>query len=179
MGSRKPSQEGLDVAGGLAHHLAERGVTVVSGLADGIDTAAHWGAINEGGRTIAVLGTPLDRVYPAKNAALQSLIMKEFCAVSQFKPRSEVHKGNFVERNLTMALVANASVVVEAGETSGSLHQALEALRLGRPLFIWKKVFENRTLRRPKRMLDYGAVRLEEFDTLMDALPPSERILTM
>jgi DNA processing protein len=105
--------------------------------------------------------------------------MREHCAVSQFQPRSEVHKRNFVERNLTMALIANASVVVEAGETSGSLHQAVEALRLGRPLFIWKKVFENRALRWPKRMLDYGAIRLEKFDVVLDALPPSERVLTI
>ena len=179
VGSRRASQGGLAVARDLARYLAGKGVIVVSGLADGVDTAAHWGAINEGGRTIAVLGTPLDRVYPAKNAPLQDLIMKEHCAVSQFEPGSEVHKGNFVERNLTMALIANASVIVEAGETSGSLHQALEALRLGRPLFIWTKVLENRTLKWPKRMLDYGAIQLSDFNTFMDALPPSERILTI
>ena len=179
VGSRRASPEGLEAAGQLARHLAQNGVTVVSGLADGIDTAAHWGTIKAAGRTIAVLGTPLDRAYPAKNASLQNLIMREHCAVSQFQPRSEVHKRNFVERNLTMALIANASVVVEAGETSGSLHQAVEALRLGRPLFIWKKVFENRALRWPKRMLDYGAIRLEKFDVVLDALPPSERVLTI
>ncbi len=177
VGSRKASEEGLRVAGDIELTLAKNGVTVVSGLAEGIDTSAHLGAIKAGGRTIAVLGTPLDRVCPSKNAGLQETIMREHCAVSQFKMGSVVQKGNFVQRNLTMALIANASVVVEAGETSGSLRQALEALRLGRPLFIWHSVFTNRSLKWPKKMLDYGAIKLQRADAILPELPTSERVL--
>jgi DNA recombination-mediator protein A len=85
VGSRKASPEGLRRASKLAGLLADRGIVIVSGLAEGIDTAAHTAAIHCGGRTIAVLGTPLDQVFPRQNAALQDQIMREHLAVSQFE----------------------------------------------------------------------------------------------
>jgi len=176
IGSRKASEKGLQVAGELARTLVNKKVLVVSGLAEGIDTAGHRAAIDAGGRTVAVLGTPLDRVYPKKNALLQEEIMKNHLAISQFPIGYPIRRQNFVMRNRTMALIANVSVIVEAGETSGSLHQGWEALRLGRPLLIWTDVFRS-SLNWPRRMMSYGALELTNPEQVLDLLPSREKIV--
>ncbi len=153
IGSRKASMKGLDATIEIARTLSKRGVVIVSGLAEGIDTAAHRTAIEEGGRTVAVLGTPLDHAYPRKNSQLQKEIMTNHLAISQFPIGHPTQPKNFVLRNRTMALISNASIIVEAGETSGSLHQGWEALRLGRPLFVWKSVVSDSSLSWPKKMM--------------------------
>jgi DNA processing protein len=172
VGSRKASDAGLKRAARLARLLATQGVTVLSGLAEGIDTAAHHSAMQHGGRTIAVLGTPLDQTYPKSNAALQLNIGRDHLLVSQFPVGQPIEKANFVLRNRTMALIANASVIVEAGDGSGTLSQGWEALRLGRPLFLMKSVVENPALTWPNEMLDYGAHILAEPEDLFELLPP-------
>ena len=177
VGSRKATREGIEVAGSIASFLARKGVVIVSGLAEGIDASAHEGAIKAAGSTIAVLGTSLDKFYPAKNAELQKTIMREHWAVSQFAGGHPTEPKNFVLRNRTMALISDASIIVEAGESSGSLHQGWEALRLGRPLFIWKSIMSDSSLKWPKKMLEYGAVELNDPEEVMDVLPSSERIL--
>lgn len=173
VGSRKASPEGLCRASKLAGLLAGRGIVIVSGLAEGIDTAAHTAAIHRGGRTIAVLGTPLDQVFPRQNAALQDQIMRDHLAVSQFAAGSPVQRKNFPLRNRTMALISDATVIIEAGNTSGSLSQGWEALRLGRPLFLAKSVTEDPSLTWPAEFLHYGAVLLsdETIEEFFDALP--------
>ena len=176
IGSRKASAKGLSTAAHIASVLSKKGVVVVSGLAEGIDTAAHQTAIEEGGRTIAVLGTPLNRVYPQKNSQLQSQIMTNHLVVSQFRIGSPIQRKNFVMRNRTMALISNASIIVEAGETSGSLHQGWEALRLGRPLFIWKSIVGNSSLNWPKRMMRFGAIELTDPKRVLEVLPSSKGI---
>jgi DNA processing protein len=176
VGSRKASAKGLVTAAHIASVLSKRGVVVVSGLAEGIDTSAHETAIEEGGRTIAVLGTPLDRVYPQKNSQLQEEIMTNHLAVSQFPIGYPIQPKNFIMRNRTMALISNASIIVEAGETSGSLHQGWEALRLGRPLFIWKSIVSDSSLNWPKRMMRFGAVELTDPKHVLEVLPSSKEI---
>ena len=176
IGSRKASPEGLGVAARIATVLSKKGVVIVSGLAEGIDTEAHKTAIEEGGRTIAVLGSPLNRAYPAKNWQLQKEIMTNHLAVSQFPIGYPIQPGNFVIRNRTMALISNASIIVEAGERSGSLHQGWEALRLGRPLFLWKSIVRNLSLSWPKRMMSYGAMELTDPKHVLSVLPSSKRI---
>ena len=126
------------------------------------------------GRTIAVLGTPLDQVYPKKNAALQHRIMKEHLVISQYPPGYPVQPKNFPLRNRTMALLSDATVIIEASDTSGSLHQGWEALRLGRHLFIAKAVVDDPDLTWPAKMMHYGArvlsnETLEEFLELIPA----------
>ncbi len=171
VGSRKACPIGLKRARRLARILAEHSVIVVSGFAEGIDTAAHEAAMAvPKGRTIAVLGTPLDRTYPAKNRALQRRIMEEHLAISQYPVGHPVLKTNFPRRNRTMALITDATVIVEAGETSGSLSQGWEALRLGRPLFIMKLVAES-GLKWPADMRRYGADVLSDPGDLLDVLP--------
>jgi len=177
IGSRKASPEGLKAAGDIARTLVRGEVIVVSGLAEGIDTAAHEATIEEGGRTIAVLGTPLDRVYPQKNFQLQKVIMRHHLAISQFPIGHPTQPKDFVLRNRTMALISDASIIVEAGDTSGSLHQGWEALRLGRPLFIWSSIMNDSSLSWPRKMLEYGAVELKDPEEVLDVLPSRERIL--
>jgi DNA processing protein len=176
IGSRKASPEGLEAASDISRTLAKHKVTVVSGLAEGIDAAAHTAAIEEGGCTIAVLGTPLDRFYPPKNKQLQEIIMRHYLLVSQFPIGYPVQPKNFVLRNRTMALISDASIIVEAGDKSGSLHQGWEALRLGRPLFIWSRIMRDSSLKWPAKMLAYGAAELSDPEQVLEVLP-SERIL--
>jgi DNA processing protein len=177
IGSRKASPESMEIANDIASFLVRKGVIIVSGLAEGIDTASHKSAIESGGSTIAVLGTPLDKNYPAKNFQLQQTIMREHWAVSQFPVGHPILPKNFVIRNRTMALISDASIIVQAGETSGSLHQGWEALRLGRPLFLWKSIVDNQVLRWPKKMIEYGAIQLTGPEEVLDVLPSSNRIL--
>ena len=147
-------------------------MVVVSGLALGVDTAAHATAIQGGGRTIAVLGTPLDQTSPVRNRELQARIMREHLAVSQFAPGSPVHGGNFPARNRTMALLSDATVIVEAGAQSGTEYQAWEALRLGRLLFVLKSVAETRH-RWVGKLIHYGAQVLtdENLAVAMENMP--------
>jgi DNA processing protein len=177
IGSRKASSEGLEATRYIARTLARRGVVIVSGLAEGIDTAAHKAAIEEEGRTIAVLGTPLDRVYPRGNMALQELVMRRHLVISQFPIGHVTWPKDFVLRNRTMALISNASIIVEAGDSSGSLHQGWEALRLGRPLFIWSSIMNDRSLSWPRKMEMYGAMELRGPEEVLELLPSRERIL--
>lgn len=173
VGSREATTEGIRRARKLSGLLVKRGVTVVSGLAEGIDTAAHTAAIDAGGRTIAVIGTPLDKFYPKSNAELQELIMQQHLVLSQFPVGMPVQRGNFPSRNRTMALVSDATVIIEAGETSGTLHQGWEALRLGRPLFLTQSLTDNRDLTWPDKMLDYGAHVLSDstLEELFELVP--------
>jgi len=177
VGSRKASSQGILLTQEITSFLVEKSVIVVSGLAAGIDTAAHETAIRQGGSTVAVLGTPLDKTFPARNFGLQKTIMRQHWAISQFPVGYPTQPENFVIRNRTMALISDASIIVEAGETSGSLHQGWEALRLGRPLFISKVITNNVSLKWPMKMMDYGAVELTDFEEIIEVLPPSKRIL--
>ena len=162
VGSRKASDLGIARAKKLARILVEHQAVVVSGLADGIDTAAHTAAIHKGGKTIAVIGTPLDEVYPKKNAPLQAQIMQEHLCVSQFPVGKPVQRKNFVLRNRTMALLSDTTVIIEAKDGSGSLHQAWEAIRLGRQLYISKVVADDSSLKWPAELLHYGAQLLAD-----------------
>jgi DNA processing protein len=177
VGSRRASARGLAMARGLAEALVPRGVVVISGLAGGIDTATHEATIGAGGRTIAVIGTSLDEYFPAANRTLQDRIAREHLLISQFEPGTPIRRGNFPMRNRTMALISDATVIVEAGERSGSLHQGWEALRLGRPLFIMDSLFSNYQLSWPQEMGRYGAQVLPatNLDILFEFLPVRTR----
>lgn len=136
VGTRKVTQEGAARARRLARALANAGITVVSGLAAGVDTEALSAAIQAGGHVIAVIGTPLDKATPKTNSRLQQRIYEEHLLVSQFPSTSRVFPSNFPQRNRTMAAISDATVIIEASDTSGTLHQARECTLLGRWLFI-------------------------------------------
>lgn len=171
IGARAATPVGRQRARQLARQLATEGVVIVSGLADGIDTEALSAAIEAGGRVIAVIGTPLDQAYPAKNKRLQETIYREHLLVSQFAPGSRVFPSNFPARNRTMAALSDASVVIEASDSSGSLHQAAECVRLGRWLGIANSVLTDTKLTWPSRFLDYEkCVKLESTQQLLTAI---------
>lgn len=156
IGARAASEDGLRRARSLARALVEHDIVVVSGLAAGIDTAAHIGAMDTGGRTIAVLGTPIDQVYPRQNADLQQRIAEHHLLVSQFALGTAVSPQNFPTRNRTMALLTHATIIVEAAEKSGTVGQGWEALRLGRRLFLLESVATNTELTWPAKMMAEG-----------------------
>jgi len=133
VGSRRPSPYGEAVAEQLAADLAGAGVVVISGLALGIDAAAHRGALAAGGTTVAVMGTGVDLVYPAAHAALaDEIITSGGALVSQFPDGTMPRRHHFPARNLTMAALSDVVVVVEAAQGSGALITAAAALELGR-----------------------------------------------
>lgn len=168
VGSRKASDAGVRRARKLASLLAREGVTVVSGLALGVDISAHLGAIGvPGGRTIGVIGTPLSVAYPAKHRETQRLIATDHLLVSQFSEGSRVYPSNFVARNRTMALICDASIIVEAGDGSGTLSQAAETQRLGKPLFFLESALQNENLEWPARFQSAGAVPISSVDDVL------------
>ena len=132
VGSRRATPYGLEVAETLAADLAARGVTIVSGLARGIDSAAHRGALRVGGRTLAVLGSGVDVIYPRENRRLADEIAARGALLSQFAPGTPPLPQNFPTRNQVIAALSLAVVVVEAAEKSGSLITARLAAELGR-----------------------------------------------
>jgi DNA processing protein len=138
VGARKATEAGREQARQIAEHLSQTGYTVVSGLATGIDTAAHTAALSRDARTIAVIGTGLTRVYPPENRALQQNIAERGAVISQFWPDAPPTRRSFPMRNATMSGIALATVVVEASETSGARTQARLALAHARPVFLTK-----------------------------------------
>ena len=171
VGTRKASEKGLREADLLARGLAERGVTVVSGLALGIDTAAHEAALDVGGRTIAVIGNGIDApIYPRQNRALADRIVDSGGAVvSQFLPDAPPKPDNFRLRNRTMSGLALGTAVVEASGTSGARMQARMALEHGKRVFLVREL----VTREPwaEKYMDHpGATVVEHADEVLDVL---------
>jgi DNA processing protein len=134
VGSRDANGDGLDLTVSMASELARAGVAVISGLARGIDAAAHRGALDAGGRSGAILGTPLDRVYPRGHRALQRRLAGSLGLLTELPPGSPVTPGTFATRNRLLAAMADAVIVVQGREASGSLLTAAAARQLGRPV---------------------------------------------
>jgi DNA processing protein len=153
VGARKATPQGQQRAAQLARDLARAGIVVVSGLAEGIDRVAHETALAHGGKTIAVVGTPLDKVYPYEHASLQEEIYRHHLLVSPFRWGDRFYPSNFPERNRVMARLALATVIVEASDTSGSLHQAAESVTVGHNVFIARSVAEDAKLKWPGRFI--------------------------
>lgn len=176
VGSRKATERGLGIARSVAESLANRGVTVASGLAEGIDTAAHTAALDAGGRTVAVIGTGIRNYYPPANRRLQDHIADVGLVVSQFWPNAGPTRQSFPMRNAVMSGYAAATVVVEAGETSGARIQARNALAHGRPVVLtgqvmqreWAKTFATK----PGVYVVHSTMELvEAVDEILSRLP--------
>jgi DNA processing protein len=140
VGSREASAQGIGMAADIAQALVARQMTVVSGLARGIDTAAHRTALNAGGRTVAVIGTGISRAFPPENRALQDEIARRGLVLSQFWPDTHGDKHTFPMRNATMSGYGLATVVVEASEKSGARIQARLAVEHGRQVILTDQV---------------------------------------
>ena len=182
VGTRKPTKEGLARTRRLVKELVADDYTVVSGLAAGVDTMAHRTAIEEGGRTITVIGTPLSHNYPRENADLQRYIAEKFLVVSQvplkrYEERDyRYNRSFFPERNVTMSALTEATIIVEAGEASGTLYQARAAIRQGRKLFILDSCFQNPQLTWPARFEVRGAIRVRGYDDIRRNLSATDAV---
>jgi DNA processing protein len=175
VGTRRPSERGLAQAATLARELAERGVTVLSGLALGIDGAAHEATLDAGGRTIAVMGTGIRRIYPRQHEALAGRILDEGGAlVSQFWPDGPPTKYSFPMRNAVMSGMAIGTVVVEASSTSGARMQARLALEHGKLLFLVKDLVMQESWAR--RYAEHPATTVvEDVEDVVDVLSAATR----
>lgn len=173
VGTRKVTNEGAARTRRLVRSLVEHDFTIVSGLAQGVDTIAHQTTIDSGGRTIAVIGTPISEVYPKENALLQRRIASDFLLVSQvplLRYKSQGAQFNrlfFPERNKTMSALSEATIIVEASDTSGTLTQARAALDQGRKLFILENNFMNPAITWPAKFEQCGAIRVRTIDDVL------------
>lgn len=171
VGARQCTPYGVAVAERLASDLAMRGVTVVSGLARGVDTAAHRGALAGGGRTIAVLGSGIDVLYPPENAELAQQIAGHGAVVSQFRDGTPPASRNFPARNRTLAGLALGVVVVEAGERSGALITAGYAADLGREVFAVPGRVVSPASRGAHRLIQDGAKLVQDWSDIVQEFP--------
>jgi DNA processing protein len=176
VGSREASEDGLRRAARLARELVERGFTVVSGLAKGVDTAALSEAVARGGRTVAVIGTPLGVCYPRENRDLQEEIAQRHLLISQVpvlrysRQAPQQNRLFFPERNATMSALTEGTIIVEAGDTSGTLTQARAAVHQGRKLFILDSCFQRSDITWPARYEAEGAIRVRTPEDIWSAL---------
>ncbi|NQT90829.1 MAG: DNA-protecting protein DprA [Candidatus Omnitrophica bacterium] len=173
VGSRRASLYGLMTAEKLAGQLAPYGVTVVSGMARGIDTASHKGAIAGGGRTIAVLGNGLASVYPPENKKLSDEIIKNGALVSEFPMEMPPHKENFPRRNRVISGLTKGVVVVEAARRSGSLITADFALEQGRSVFSVPGAAGSITSCGTNNLIREGAKLAESAADILEEIRPS------
>ena len=171
VGSRRATAYGLEVAETLAADLAARGVTVVSGLARGIDSAAHRGALRVGGRTLAVLGSGVDVIYPPENRRLADEVAERGALLSQFAPGTPPLPQNFPIRNQVIAAMSLAVVVVEAAERSGSLITARLAAELGREVLAVPGRITAPESRGANRLIQDGAHVAMGWDDVVAVLP--------
>ena len=170
VGARKPTPYGLVMAEKLAKDLAAVGITVVSGLARGVDTSAHKGALVSGGRTIAVLGCGLDIVYPRENKKLMEQVGESGAVISEFPPGSPPEAWHFPARNRIISGLSLGTVVVEAGERSGALITANFALEQGRDVMAVPGYVTNPLSRGPHRLIKQGARLVEGAGDIVDEL---------
>jgi len=137
VGSRETTPEVLTQTRELAAELAAAGEVVVSGLAAGVDSAAHRGALDAGEHTVAVMGTGITQIYPPQNTDLAEQIRHHGVLVSQFAPHAPRTKTTFLRRNHVIAGLSNASVIMDGQQRSGSRHEVEQAISYGRPVFMW------------------------------------------
>ncbi|MDR2337824.1 MAG: DNA-protecting protein DprA [Deltaproteobacteria bacterium] len=145
VGTRNPSMKGIEKTTRVAATLVSEGYIVMSGLAKGIDTVAHETTLRQNGKTIAVLGTPLTKIYPAKNKKLADNISKTGLLLSPSLPDETFGKHLFPRRNKLMARLSIATIIIEAGETSGVIHQAAECQRQGKIIIFLKSLVDKVT----------------------------------
>ncbi len=170
VGSRRATATGRVVTERLAAGLARHGVTVVSGLARGIDAVAHWAALEAGGRTMAVLGCGLDVIYPPEHGELQEAIARQGCVISEFAPGTPPLPGHFPQRNRIIAGLVLGVVVVEGDERSGTLSTAGHALDEGREVMAVPGSVLNPLSRAPHGLLRQGATLVESAEDILAAV---------
>jgi len=170
VGTRKASKYGRDVAYSMSKQLAPQGVTIVSGLAQGIDSAAHAGALDGGGRTIAILGSGIDTVYPRENAKLAEKICVNGAVISEFPIGMQPMSMNFPRRNRLLSGLSLGVLVVEAPENSGALITATFAAEQGREVFAIPSSILSKSGRGSNRLIQDGAKLVMRVGDVLDEL---------
>lgn len=172
VGARTPSATGKTAAEALSREIAAQGLTIVSGLARGIDAAAHRGALATGGHTIAVLGCGIDRIYPAENERLFAQIAENGTLLSEYLPGSDPLPGHFPGRNRIISGLSRGTLVIEAAIDSGSLITAELALEQGREVFAVPGSIDRPTSAGPNRLIKDGAHPVTEAADILSVLWP-------
>jgi len=175
VGTREASDAGIRRAQKMSKLLAERGVTVVSGMARGIDSAAHRSAIESGGRTIAVLGTGITKTYPSENRELAEEISEHGALVSQFWPTRSPGRDTFPRRNVVTSGLSQGTVVIEASSTSGAKMQARLALEHGKKVFLLKSLVTDQPWARTY-VAKRGAIEVNDVEEVIRHLASPERV---
>ena len=170
VGTRTPTHYGRTVTQRFGYELASAGLTVVSGMARGVDTQAHQGALDAGGRTIAVLGCGIDRVYPPENRGLMHEISTKGAVVTEYPFGTRPEAGFFPARNRIISGLSRGTVIIEAAEDSGSLITAGDALKQGRKLFAVPGNVSAPNSRGPNNLIKQGAMLVEQPADVLNAL---------
>lgn len=174
VGSRKNTKYGEEVAYKLAYELAKNNVVIVSGLAYGIDACAHRGCLDAGGITVAVLGTPIDHIYPTTNSALAENILKNGAIISEYASGADTYRCHFTERNRLVSGLSDALVVVEAGAKSGTLTTAAHAIEQGRDVFAVPGDITRPMSVTCNRLIKQGAIPFTETEDILGILFPKK-----
>lgn len=172
VGSRSATPGGLQLAYELAKKMAQHDICIVSGLARGIDSAAHRGALHVAGATIAVLGCGIDRIYPPENSRLHQEILQNNAVISEYPPGTPPLAGHFPGRNRIISGLSRGILIVEAAEGSGSLITGDFALEQGRELFATPGAVQNTTSKGVNRLIKEGAQLVTEADDILQTLWP-------
>lgn len=175
VGTRRPTYYGLQMAEGLACDVARRDLAVISGLARGIDSAAHRGCLEGRGRTIAVLGCGIDVVYPRENKQLARQIMENGLLLSEFIPGTSPSPQNFPVRNRIISGLALGTLIVEASEYSGSLITARLALEQNREVYATPGNLTSPQSFGPNFLIKQGAKLIQSWRDIVEELPPNLR----
>lgn len=170
IGARKCTQYGATNAYKFGKELAQKGITITSGMALGIDSMAHKGAIDGNGKTIAVLGCGVDVVYPQSNVALRREIIKNGCIISEFAPTTPPYANNFPVRNRIISGISDAVIVVEAGKRSGTLITVGQALEQGRDVFAIPGNINNAMSEGTNELIKECAYPLTKLDDILNNL---------
>jgi len=170
VGTRNPTHYGIEITQNITRDLVRAGITIVSGLARGIDTAAHWTAVRNGGRTIGVLGCGIDICYPRENRELVEAIETNGAVISEFRPGISPLATNFYRRNRIVSGLTKGTLVVEAAPRSGSLITAAHALDQNREVFALPGSVLNKRSWGPHHLLKEGAALVESAEDIIEAL---------
>lgn len=175
VGTRRPTDGGRQVARQLSRDLAAHGLVIVSGMAQGIDAAAHEGCLEAGGHTVAVLAHGLDRCYPPEHRPLMNAIARQGTVITEYPLGTVARAGHFLSRNRIISGMSLGTLVVEAGPQSGAMRTATMALEEGREVFAVPGDVRLWASKGPHRLLRDGAVLTESAQDVLDALPPWSR----
>lgn len=172
IGTRRPTEYGISVTTALGRELALIGITVISGLAVGIDSAAHRGALQENGRTLAVLGSGLDKLYPRENRTLARTITKQGAVITEFPLGVGPDPTHFPQRNRIISGLSLGVVIVEAGEKSGALITADFALEQGREIFVVPGNITSKKHIGSHQLIKQGAKLIQSVDDILEEIQP-------